>query len=488
MLVFQFAEGLSDEQAAEAVRSRIDWKYALSLELTDSGFDASVLSEFRSRLLQGGSEQKLLDAMLARFKRAGLLKKRGRQRTDSTHVLAAARQVSRLGLAAETVRHSLNTLAVVAPEWLQPLLQPEWVERYSHRLDEGRLPEGQEARATLASQIGADGRHLLRAAYAPEAPAWLRQVPAVETLRQIWLQQYYAAPAEEPVRWRAAEDEPPAALRLASPYDVEARIATKRSTTWLGYKAHLTETCDEDLPHLITHVQTTVATTPDYAAAAAIEQDLADQGLLPAEHLLDSGYVDADLLVEAQGQHGITMTAPVPPDHSWQALEQAGFDVTHFSIDWEARQVTCPQGHISNKWSETHDDHGNPVITVRFRKAVCGTCPVRQRCAHSASGPRSLTIRPRPQYEALHRARQEQQTAAFHERSAARAGIEGTLSQGVRSCDLRRSRYVGLAKTHLQPILVAAALNIHRIGAWLLDVPQSRTRTAPFILLAQAAT
>jgi transposase len=488
VLVFQFAEGLSDAQAAEAVSSRIDWKYALSLELTDPGFDASVLSEFRSRLVQGGAEQRLLDAMLERFKTAGLLKTRGRQRTDSTHVLAAVRQVSRLVLVGETLRHTLNTLAVVAAEWLKPRLQADWVDRYGHRLDDYRLPKGQAEREALASQMGADGRTLLSAVYAPEAPAWLRELPAVQTLRQIWLQQYEAVPADAPMRWRALADQPPAAQRIDSPYDVEARFGAKRTSTWLGYKVHVTETCDDDQPHLISHVQTTVATTPDFDAPAAIERDLAAKDLLPAEHLMDGGYVDAGLLVSGPTEHEITVTAPVTPDHSWQAVEDTGFDVAHFSLDWEVRRATCPAGNTTDKWSESHDAKGNPIINMRFKAKVCLACALRQRCTRSAGGPRYMTVRPRPQHEALQRARQHQQTPEFKASYAARAGIEGTISQGVRNCDLRRSRYVGLAKTHLQHILVAAALNIHRLGDWLLDVPRSQTRTAPFALLAQAVT
>jgi len=181
VLVFQFAEGLSEEQAAEAVQSRIDWKYALSVELTDPGFDATVLSEFRTRLL---------DVMLARFKDKGLLKARGRQRTDSTHVLSVARALNRLECVGETLRHALNTWAVAAPDWLQPRLQPEWSDRYGTRFDDYRLPKAEAERQALAEQIGAEGRTLLTALWSPEAPAWLCEVPAVRTLHRVWLQQH----------------------------------------------------------------------------------------------------------------------------------------------------------------------------------------------------------------------------------------------------------------------------------------------------------
>src|SRR2546421_864559 len=157
VLVLQFAEGLSDRQAADAVRGRIDWKYALALELTDPGFDASVLSEFRTRLLQRGAEPLLQEPLLRRLEERDLLKARGTQRTDSTHILAAIRTLNRLELVGETMRYALNRLAAVAPTWLQTQLQPGWLERYGARVENYRLPKTEAARQRLAGTIGADG-------------------------------------------------------------------------------------------------------------------------------------------------------------------------------------------------------------------------------------------------------------------------------------------------------------------------------------------
>ena len=487
ILVMQFAEGLSDRQAADAVRGRIDWKYALSLELTDPGFDASVLSEFRARIVAGGAEQKLLDVMLERFKASGLLKERGRQRTDSTHVLAASRALNRLECVGETLRHALNSLAVVAPQWLKEQLHPHWVERYGTRFDNYRLPKGKGERQALAESIGRDGFPVLEAVYNTEAPAWLREVPGVETLRQVWLQQYYLE--NERVRWRGdKEGLPPAARMINSPHDVEGRYSIKRSTSWTGYKVHLTESCDDDLPHLITHVETTPATTPDFQLPGTIHRALADKELLPGEHLLDAGYVDSELLVQSQQEHGIEVVGPVPPDNHWQARAGEGFDVACFVIDWEGRRATCPQGHPSSKWSQTHDRHGNEIINIRFAQSDCRSCPSRGQCTTRVEGPREITVRPQAQHQALQAARQRQRTAEFKAQYNARAGVEGTLSQGLRVSDLRRARYIGLAKTRLQHVLTAAALNVRRIGAWFGEVPQAKTRTAPFVALLQSST
>lgn len=484
VLVLQFAEDLPDRRAADAVRGRIDWKYALGLDLTDPGFDASVLSEFRARLVAGGQELLLLEALLARCRAAGLLKARGRQRTDSTHVLAAIRWLNRLENVGETMRHALNALAVTAPEWLRPRLDPAWPERYGARFDEFRLPEGKAEREALAEAIGADGFRLLGAVHAADAPAWLRQIPAVQTLRRVWVQEYYAPDPDGRARWRATADLPPAHRMINSPHDAEARYSYKRSTAWTGYKAHLTETCDPDTPHLVVHVETTVATTPDCALLAPIHAALAAKALLPGEHVLDAGYADAEEFVRSRDELGVAVVAPLARDNSWQARAGQGFDLGAFAFDWDARRATCPHGHASVKWSATRDG-GKDIINIRFPRAACRACPSRALCtSRTDGGPREITVRPRAQHEALQAARQHQTTAAFKAAYDARAGVEGTFAQALRVCDLRRARYVGLAKTRLQHVLTAAALNVRRLGAWWDERPFAPTRHAPFLALA----
>jgi transposase len=242
--VLPVAEDLPDRAAADAVRSRIDWTHALGLELTDPGVDASVLSEFRARLVAAGAELLLLAALLARFRAAGLLTARGRQRTDATHARAAIRWLNRLECVGETLRHALNSLAVAAPEWLRPRLDPAWADRYGPRFDEFRLPTGAAERRALAEAIGADGDRLLGAVYAADAPGWLPAVPAVETPRRVRVRAYRGP--DDPPRWRAAEDLPPASRMINSPHDVEARYSVERETSWTGYTTHSTETRDPD--------------------------------------------------------------------------------------------------------------------------------------------------------------------------------------------------------------------------------------------------
>jgi len=482
VLIMQFMENLTDRQAADAVRGRIDWKYALGLELTDSGFDYSILSEFRSRLIQGGAEALILERMLVTFKERGWLKAGGRQRTDATHVLAAIHGLNRLEFVGRTLQAVLEELARLEPEWLKAQITADWFERYGRTIDEYRLPKKETERQALAELIGRDGQHLLNQLAVPGTPPELSKLAMVETLRQAWSQQYELV--EGQLRWRKKDALLPSGERIASPYDTQARYSMKRDMTWVGYKVHLTETCDEDLPHLITHVETNVATEQDIKALDAIHQDLARDGLLPSEHLVDMGYGSGDSISTSEKEYGVDLVCPVHTNTSWQAKTPGAFDQSSFVIDWQAQQVVCPKGYTSHSWVTDKTLHGQPAIFVRFSPTDCTPCPERARCTHSQSAGRELTLIPQAAYVALQKARQRQQTSVFPQQYARRAGIEGTLSQAVCALGLRQSRYIGLAKTRLQHILVAAALNLIRIVAWLDEIPRARTRISHFAALA----
>ena len=242
--LLQFMEGLTDRQAAAAVRTRNDWKYLLCLELTDPGFDHTVLSEFRTRLLAHGAERRLFDAILTHAHERGWVKAGGRQRSDSTHVLGAMHGLSRIDVVTETLGHALNDLATLVPGWLRSQVPAEWVERYAVRPSEYRLPKGEAKRIAWAEQTGADGMTLLTALHANSAPPDLRTLPAVETLRQVWVQNFMVK--EGRVVWRENNNAPPCGRYIGSPYDPDAGYAMKRETCWTGYKVHLTETCDEN--------------------------------------------------------------------------------------------------------------------------------------------------------------------------------------------------------------------------------------------------
>ena len=332
--ILQFRENLVDRQAAEAVRARIDWKYLLSLELTDPGFDYSVLSAFRDRLLAGSAEELLLDKLLERCRALGVLKARGQQRTDSTHVLAAVRVLNRLELVAETLRAALNELATVAPEWLAA----------------GRLWSGMNAMASALRMPVCLGRKrpvraTLRWSARMGLPCWMpsrrprpqrrcARLPALPRCAETWQRHYERTVgtgtttkkrAVPRVRFKASRDLPPAAEGIESPYDTDARYRHKRDTQWTGYMVHVSETCEPTTPHLLTHVHTTAATVHEAQCTVPIQQALVEKALPPREHLVDAAYISAALLVESQDQQGITLRGPTRPTQGWQAQVEGGY-------------------------------------------------------------------------------------------------------------------------------------------------------------------
>lgn len=484
----QYAENLTDRQAAAMLARAIDWKYALGLELTDPGFDFSVLSKFRARLLEHGLEERVFTTLLAVLASKGLLNAGGKQRTDSTHVISAVRDLNRLELAGESVRSALEALAAAAPGWLAAVIDVgEWAHRYGPRVDSWRLPTSQAKRGRLAAVYGQDAVALLRAIFAPSAPGWLAEIPAVQVLRTVLVQNYLIttdARGREVIRRREADTDglPPARIRISSPYDTDARWAAKgEDLFWNGFKTHLTETChdqaDPPAPNLITDVATTAATTPDTKATGGIHQRLAQRHLIPAEHLLDSGYPSAQAITTALANHGIRLVTPALLDQSPQARTATGFAKAAFTIDFDTRAAICPQGNTSANWSPTRQ-RGTDVIVVKFATGACTPCPTRTQCTTAKRGGRQLTLHPRDLHEALAAARGEQTTTTWHEAYKLRAGVEGSIHQALAVTGIRHARYRGLAKIHLQHVFSAIALNLIRLHAWWTGRPLDRGHTS----------
>ena len=466
--VFQAMENLTDRQAAQMVALRMDWKYALSLAPDDEGFDYTVLSQFRQRLLEQGAEDLVLEPLLAVCREQGWLKAGGKQRTDSTHVLAAVRSLSRLESVGEALRAALNALAEIEPEWLLEHIEDDWFDRYVHRFELARFPKAQSQQEQLRRQVGQDGQRLLQATEQLQAPQAVRALPEVQLLRQVWQQHYEEVNGQ--VRWR---DGPAVsgAERIVSPYDPEARSSRKRDTVWLGYKSHVTETCEEDpnALHLIVHVETTPATTEDHEVLAPVLEQERQRGRAPEEMYVDMGYTSGPLLVQ-QASLGTRLVGPVAESSSWQPR---GFAAQDFAVEWQAQVARCPQGHRSQSWTEGHDKRGKPITVIQFAKAVCQACPVRSCCTRSPDG-RSLTLAREPVQQALEQRRREQVTPAFQKQYARRAGVEATISQGVRTKGLRQARCRGQDKVHLHHLQIAAAINLVRIDSWLCARQQDR--------------
>jgi transposase len=316
------------------------------------------------------------------------------------------------------LRHALNSLAVVAPDWLLAHSLPDWLERYGPRVEEYRLPESKDERVSFATTIGADGLTLLQAITAMDAPDWLHTVPAVQTLRQVWIQNYTWA-EQGTLRWRTNDQIPPSAQYIGSPYDLEARYSQKRSISWVGCKVHLTESCDADLPHLMSNVETTSATTPDDAVTAQIHASLNQRDLLPDVHLTDRGYIDAELLVESERRYQLDLLGPVRGDYRRQGQEDKAFAAADFAIDWEAQQARCPAGCTSINWNPTIDLCESPVIRIKFAMRDCQACAHRSDCTDGQR--RCISIRPQEQYEALQQRRKRQRSESFKDEYAKRA-------------------------------------------------------------------
>ena len=483
--IMQFMEQLSDRQAAEAVKARIDWKYVLGLPLEDRGFDHSVLSEFRDRVLGGEAEHILLDTLLKRFREAGLLRARGQQRTDSTHIVGLLRELNRLELVGETLRATLNRIAVVAPEWLRSWVPDIWYERYGTRIEQTRLPKNKEERLGWGQQVARDGRQLLEAVCDRQAPPELRNIPIIETMRQIWLQKI-AWINDEPAL-REVDNAPAIADKIESPYDPEARYARKSETIWTGYRAHFTETCDDERPHLIINVVTSTASETDCVQTQPIHDDLQTKGLLPSVHYLDGGYIDGGILVKIPSDYDVEIVGPARPNASHQAKANQGYDTAHFQFDWEKRIATCPEGNTTSYVSDLTDNWGNDYVQARFSARDCKPCPALNLCTRSKKKRRYVSFRPQAAHEAIRHNREQQQNPEWQIRYAKRAGVEGTISQAVRRCGGRYSRYRGEAKTHFQQILVASAINYIRVDEWLVGNERAATRISHFARLQGVA-
>ncbi|MFD0381372.1 transposase [Streptomyces stramineus] len=493
--VLQYAENLSDRQAAEAVRCRLDWKYCLGLELDDPGFDHSVLSEFRDRMAEGDRADKLLAVMVDHLVAAGLVSRRSRVRTDSTHVLAAVRRLNRGELVGETLRLALEELALHGERWLSGMVTADWADRYGRPVRYDRLPRGGEALIRHVLRVGEDGMHLLHGIYDGDAPPELRDLPQVQILRQVWVQQYWYDDAGC-LRWRAAKSTrdrasrrstrqrdtgkpqtdgrpdpataqvPWATMEIVTPHDPQARYCQKITASgqrdWIGYRDHQTETCEAAVPNVIVQVVTRPAPEQDIDALDLIHKGLAQQGILPHEHVVDGGYSSPDSIHQAQQKWGITLFGPVRADP--RADKRPGFTKEDFHIDWQARTLTCPHGITSPPWKPTLGD-GHPRLSVLFPRKACRECDDRLECTGNTGGRgRHIFLLPQPQQEIQTRVRHEQKTGRWQRRYAIRAGCEATVSETVHAHGLRHCRYRGLAKTHVQHVLTAAGTNIIRLS------------------------
>jgi len=290
----------------------------------------------------------------------------------------------------------------------------------------------------------------------------------VEALRQVIVQNYYWDSAGR-LRWRdddGGSGLPPSAARIVSPYDLAARYARRGQVTrWAGYLAHVTETCAEDRPNVITDVATMPATSADSAAVAGIHARLERRGLLTGEHLTDGGYTSLVHMERAGREQQVTLTGPLPGNRTRQHRVQEGYARDDFRADYDRQEVTCPQGQVSKGWHgpyPTSSPDAAPLIVARFTKGQCQPCPARAAC--TTSGQPTVGFPPRELYELQARNRADQQDPVWRKRYAVRSGIEGTVCELANGHGMRHCRYRGQPKAHLQHVLTAIAVNIERLS------------------------
>lgn len=470
VVIFQFLENIPDREAAKWAKVRLDWKYALHVPLRWKGFHYSTLSNFRRRLLEQGEERLLFEKVLAWIRGHGLLKKQGKQRTDSTHVLGQVAKLSRLELLWETLRVALRAMERVASEWYGKRIPAAFHEAYSERQHDWQLNKAEVQQAT--KQAGQDGFWLLDEV-AAAAPEEVQQLEEVATLRTIWEQTFTRSrdggAGGGGVRLRPSKRGEGKDI-IPTPHDKEARWSEKRGKEWVGYKLQATETAEAEAGQtFLTDIDVCAANEDDSEVVASIQQRLIGRGVGPNEQIVDAGYVSGPNIGQSQ-KRGISLVGPALADTSGKP---DGYKQQDFVIDWEAKTVTCPEGGTSIGWFP-RQDKTKEGIYVRFGEQ-CLSCPARQLCAPGKHG-RTLFLH--AYYEELSQRRRQQQTPAFREKMKLRPAVEGTLSVLVRKHGARRARYRGQRKVRLQYQATGAALNLKRAARALHQRRQKQNRQA----------
>lgn len=452
--ILQVMEKLPDRVAARYVVTRLDWKYALHLPLGYLGFHFTDLHAFRQRLLEHGQERLVFDEVVARLKAMGLIKEHGKLRTDATHVVALINRLSQLELVRESIQVALDAVSNVAPVWVSETVPVAFTETYGQRRNDYRLSDRQIAGQLL--EAGRDGFWFV-AQIERSAPAKARMLSEVGVLRTVLQQQFPQGPESGPTK-----DRPAGRGVIETPHDPEARGSKKRHKSWVGYKEHITETCDEKLPSLIVDVEVTDATIGDNDQLPEIQERLAEREMQPGEQLVDQSYMSGPNLARS-AKEGIDLVGRPEQDHG----APEGYRQADFQIDEEKKVAICPAGHQSKVWSEKPvGDDQRCRIAIRFEAKVCQACPAFGVCTRSLQG-RSLGLNPYRDLLAVARARVK--TEEFKQEFRLRSQIEGSISEMVRGYDARHARYRGRAKNRLQACFTAVALNLKRTIRWYLQ-------------------
>jgi transposase len=469
--IFQFLEKLPDRAAAEAVVMRLDWKYALRQELTWTGFHYSDLCNFRKRLLEHGREWVVFERLVAYLRDRGYIKGRGKQRTDATKILGFVARLSRLELVWETIRLALGALVRTDTSWVGRYVPVSFVDTYSQRRWDFRV--GQAKIQQRMGEAGQEGYWLLEQVEGHGSDE-LKALVEIEQLGRVLEEQFTRGEDGKmpPRPRRQAKGDV-----ITTPHDPEVRYGYKGGQGWVGYKLQVTETADEG-PRFITDVEIVPAMRQDNQCLAAIQDRLVERGIPPGKQYVDQAYMSGYHIADSLSK-GIDLRGYV---REGNLSKPEGFRLRDFRIDVQQRQVICPAGMKQAKWVRAKPGVNNLIAYhVQFG-------PQCQLCPHF--GPGLCTDKPNGRhlginaYHDLIQARRlETDTEAFRQEMQIRAGIEGTVSEMVRSHGLRRSRYRGTRKNQLQVLFGATATNLKRLAhclflsAWVPSRPQYLSAT-----------
>lgn len=453
--LLQFMERVPDRVAAEHVVFHLGWKYALDLELTYGGFHPTVLVYFRDRLEQKKAERVIFDCVLELLIEMGLVKRKGKQRLDSTHILGYVKEMSRLECAVETLRVALEALGKAVPSAERPEFWGTLWALYVQSEVDWRLSKAE--RQSRYRQCGSDMEELLE--WIKGRGGQFSELEAVQQLlRRVFEEQFEVVQGKlQPTRKRPARS-------IQNPHDPDAHFADKGKRQWVGYKVHVVETVDpsrlakvkgEAGENFITEIVTTEAAQDEMAGLAeALKEEESHRGIKPEALYADGGYVTERTLSEAEGS-GIELLGPTRPDP-----HPGPYNADAFVVDIETKRAICPLGNPSTQWSRIRDTYmGTEYYRIEWG-SQCDRCPVQRQCTRSKSGRRILVVGLR--HDLVQKRREEMRQADFSRKMHPRNGIEGTLSELVRGHGLRRTKYRGFSRVRLSHYLMGAACNVKR--------------------------
>jgi hypothetical protein len=457
--LLQFMEKAPDRKAGENVRLHLGWKHALGLPVNYKGFHPTNLVHFRDRLLEHDQQRLVFDAILHQLHAKGLVKRGGKQRLDSTHILGLVSHMSRLELTRETIRLFLE---VVERLDLQDKLA-RWDQLRDHYI-ETDIPWHKLSKQRLAEKFqeaGTDLWDLVR--WSKEQPT-LKEHEKTQLLCRVFDEQFELCNEKAVVR----KTENSGVVK--NPHDPDAQWASKdhsQKTAWIGYKAQIAETVSpgqnpsdaskgQPTAGFITEVTTTQAIASDFQGRREVEANQQKHGLGVADELyVDAGYVSEDVLAEA-GVQGRTLMGPARPSRN-----QSGdlFTADDFEVSIAGRKAVCPAGHTSTQCSRLEDEQTGQV-TYRFEWSYeCNDCALKARCTKARSGRRAVVVG--QHHDHLQQRRRQMKTDPFKQAMHQRNAIEGTISEFVRGGG-RRTRYRGLPKTSLANYFHGAGINVKR--------------------------